>query len=321
MELVRGQNLAMNNMSRLITAFLCLIMCTICVPSDGQDTELLEGRWDLVIKQGGQELPSWLEISHSGNSTLIGRFVYASGSARPIAEVKITDSGFSFSIPPQWEKGKGNLEFNGQLAGNSLKGTMRFVDGKTYNWTGVRAPILKYNSNPVWGSPIRLIGKDLKGWKVMGENQWVVEDGVLKSSKSGSNLVTEQKFDDFNLHVEFRYPEGSNSGIFLRGRYEVQIADNKGTEPSSILFAGIYGFLTPNQMVAKAPGEWQQYDITLIGRRVTIVANGVPVIIDQNIPGITGGALDSREGEPGPIMIQGDHGPVELRNMILTPIK
>ena len=67
--------------------------------------------------------------------------------------------------------------------------------------------------------------------------------------------------------------------------------------------------------------EISPYDITLIGRRVTVVANGKAIIVDQIIPGITGGALDSKEGEPGPIMLQGDHGPVEYRNIIITPAK
>jgi hypothetical protein len=72
-------------------------------------------------------------------------------------------------------------------------------------------------------------------------------------------------------------------------------------------------------MAAKPAGEWQEFDITLIGRRVTVVANGKTIINDQIIPGITGGALDSKEGEPGPIFIQGDHGVVEYRNIVLTP--
>ena len=127
--------------------------------------------------------------------------------------------------------------FEGWLNGNDLKGTMRFTDGKIYNWTAIRAPKLAYHKNPKWGEPIQLFnGKDLSGWKAMGENQWVVEDGVLKSPKSGANLVTESTFNDFKLHVEFRYPAGSNSGVYLRGRYEVQIEDNKGMEPSSTLF-------------------------------------------------------------------------------------
>jgi hypothetical protein len=179
---------------------------------------------------------------------------------------------------------------------------------------------LEYTKNPKWGKPIKLFnGKDLSGWKAMGENQWVAESGVLKSPRSGSNLVSEQKFDDFKLHLEFKYPKGSNSGVYLRGRYEVQITDSMGAEPSDVEFSGVYGFLTPSDVVAKAAGEWQEYDITLIGRRVTIVANGTKVICDQIIPGITGGALDSMEGAPGPIYFQGDHGPIEFRNIIVTP--
>lgn len=278
------------------------------------------GKWDLVVQKDGEQLPSWLEIRKSGTSTLIGQFVYAFGSARPIAEIKVKANKFYFSIPKQWEGGKMDMSFEGQLDGDGIKGTMQYVDGKTYQWSGVKAPKLAYHKNPKWGSPIQLFnGKDLTGWKAMGENQWIVKDGVLTSPKSGANLVTESTFNDFKLHIEFRYPEGSNSGVYLRGRYEVQIEDNKGMEPSNILFAGIYGFLTPTEMVAKNAGEWQQYDITLIGRRVTVIANGVPVIIDRTIPGITGGALDSKEGSPGPFFIQGDHGPIEYRNIIVTP--
>ena len=147
-----------------------------------------------------------------------------------------------------------------------------------------------------------------------------MEDGILKSPKSGSNLVTDEKFTDFKLHVQFKYPEGSNSGIYLRGRYELQIADNKGLEASDIYFGGIYGHLTPNENMAKSAGEWQEYDITLIGRRVTIVANGKTIISDQNIPGMTGGALDNDEAAPGPLLIQGDHGPVEFRAIEIVPI-
>jgi hypothetical protein len=281
----------------------------------------IEGRWDLTITKDGSELPSWLEVRHSGHNTLVGRFVYAFGSARPIAEVKWKDGTFSFAIPPQWEPGSQYLTFEGTVTGDQLKGTMTYTDGKKSSFVGQRAPRLDRTAAPVWGEPIALIGKDLTGWKAEGKNQWVVENGVLKSPASGVNLMTDQKFSDFKLHVEFRYPKGSNSGVYLRGRYEVQISDGLGLEPADDQFSGVYGFLPPNQMMAKAPGEWQSYDITLIGRTVTVVANGVTVICDQVIPGITGGALDSREGEPGPILLQGDHGPIEYRNMVITPGK
>jgi hypothetical protein len=310
----------MNIRMKTILGLIGLQLLTIPSFLYGQDPNPIEGRWDMVIMQDGKELPSWLEIRHSGNHTLVGRFVYASGSARPIAEVKLNDSKFNFAIPPQWEPGDGNMEFEGRMDGDKLTGTMKYTNGKTYEWVATRAPMLAYNKNPKWGKTIKLFnGKDLSGWHAMGENQWVVVDGVLKSPKSGANLVSDQKFKDFKLHIEFKYPKGSNSGIYLRGRYEVQIQDDKGKEPSDVLFSGVYGFLTPNEMVAKNSGDWQSYDITLIGRRVTVVANGVTVINDQIIPGITGGALDSKEGEPGPFLIQGDHGPIEYRNITVTP--
>lgn len=286
-----------------------------------QDEKALEGTWNVIITEDGKEVPSWLQISHSGNNTLVGKFCYKFGSARPVAEVRVHEGKFSFSIPKQWEPAGFDMQIIGMQDGDKLKGTMIYTDGKVYPWVASRSPKLSYNENPKWGKERKLFnGKDLSGWTPMGENQWVVEDGVLKSPKSGSNLVTDEKFTDFKLHVEFRYPEGSNSGIYLRGRYEVQVADNIGLEPSNILFGGIYGHLTPNEMVAKPAGEWQEYDITLIGRRVTIVANGKTIINDQNIPGMTGGALDNDEAAPGPLLIQGDHGPVELRNIMITPI-
>jgi Domain of Unknown Function (DUF1080) len=282
----------------------------------------LEGRWDMVIQKDGSELPGWLEIEHSGTKTLVGRFVYAFGSARPIAMVNIVNGRFNFSIPPQWEPGNRNMDFEGELIDGKLKGTMIYTDGKSYPWTAERAPLLKRTSAPVWSKPIKLFnGVDLKGWRAMGENQWIVENGVLRSPKSGANLGSEQTFTDFKLHIEFRYEKGSNSGIYLRGRYEVQIEDDKGKEPWKGYLGAIYGFLTPSEMAAKEAGEWQTYDITLIGRMVTIVANGKTIISNQEIPGITGGALDNKEGEPGPILFQGDHGPIDFRNIVITPAK
>lgn len=302
--------------------FITLSLLFLCFGLFAQVPPPLEGRWDITVNQNGKELPSWLEVRHSGTHGFVGRFVSESGSARPVSKVNVTNDKFSFQIPPQWESGDGDLRLEGTFTGNTMKGIITYPDGKTVNWQGSRAPSLVRAKKPEWAAPIKLFnGKDLNGWHTEGENQWVVESGVLKSPKSGSNLFSDMKFTDFKLHIEFRYPKGSNSGIYLRGRYEVQVADSKGLEPWDDQFSGIYGFLSPNEMVAKDAGEWQSYDITLIGRRVTVVANGVTVISDQVIPGITGGAIDSKEGEPGPFMIQGDHGPIEYRNIVVTPVK
>lgn len=310
--------------TRLFT-ILCLIVLTAIARAGDLSfaADALEGRWDLTIMMAGKKNSGWLEVRHSGYSTLVGQVVVVGGSARPISKVNVNWNTFSFAIPPQWERGTGDMTFEGSVEGNGLSGSVVFPDGQRYSWTGVRAPSLRRQSDVAWGKPVVLIpASGLKGWHAIGgENQWVVEQGVLRSPRSGANLVTDDSYNDFKLHVEFRYPEGSNSGVYLRGRYEIQIMDSRGHEPLSGELGGVYGFIAPSEQVAKAPGEWQTFDITLVGRMVTLAVNGKTVISNQEIPGITGGALDASEGEPGPIQLQGDHGPVEFRNMIITPAK
>ncbi|MEO5685488.1 MAG: DUF1080 domain-containing protein [Chitinophagaceae bacterium] len=322
-KIVAPQN-CLNRIS--IATVLVMLLVTVTRANDKlsvtADSARLEGRWDISMNMAGKEFPSWLEVELSGVKTLVGRYVGTGGSARPISKVNFSGGKMSFAIPPQWDKGETDMVFEATLQGDSLTGTMIAVDGKNFNWVGHRAPSLRRTKPPVWGKPVQLFnGKDMKGWHAMGSNQWVAENGILRSPHSGANLVTDEVFTDFKLHIEFRYPKESNSGVYLRGRYEVQVEDDKGLEPTSHHFSGVYGFLSPSEMVAKAAGEWQSYDITLVGRMVTVIANGVKVICNQEIPGITGGALDSREGEPGPLYIQGDHGPVEYRNIIITPAK
>lgn len=290
--------------------------------AQNNNTEVI-GRWDLTVTMGERVVPSWLEVKLSGSKTLVGYFVAEGGSARPISHVTVQNGKIHFSIPPQWDRLDKYMEFDAVLEGGLLKGTIEATNGNMYSFVGERAPLLKREKMPEWGKPIDLLaGNGLKAWYASGNNsQWTVANGVLSNAKSGANLITKEKWEDFKLHIEFRYPKGSNSGVYLRGRYEVQVEDNFGKEPSPTFFGGIYGFLCPNEMAALPAGEWQSFDVTLVGRRVSVVANGKAIITDQIIPGITGGALDSKEGEPGPIMLQGDHGPIEFRNILLTPAK
>lgn len=295
------------------------------------------GRWDLrVTDTAGTVYPSWLEVTASGNSALVGRFVARVGSARPVGRVEYAGGTLRFAIPPQWEGGDGDLRVEGTVdssaagadgAGTRLAGTLTLPDGERHAWTAVRAPSLRRAAPPRWGAPVALFnGRDLAGWTTRGgENRWRVEGGVLASPGAGANLVSTRAFGDFKLHLEFRYPAGSNSGVYLRGRYEVQVEDDeearRDQEPAPVDIGGVYGFLAPAAYAARGPGRWQTYDITLVGRRVTVVLNGRTVLADQVIPGVTGGALDSDEGAPGPLMLQGDHGRVEYRNVVLTPAR
>ena len=308
-------------MWRLAAALLAVVIPARTVAPPVAPASIV-GRWDITIAGADRSLPSWLEVRPSGNGYLVGQFVGVVGSARPIARVDFADGVMRFAIPPQWEQGKADLQIEGRVDGAGLRGTMTFPDGTRRDWTAVRAPSLRREKTPSWGAPIRLFnGKDLTGWHALGTNQWQAVNGVLTSPKSGANLVSDRTFTDYQLHLEFRYPKGSNSGVYQRGRYEVQIEDSVSTEPQNDMLGGVYGFIAPSEMMAKQPGEWQTYDITLVGRMITVVANGKTVICNREIPGITGGALDSNEGEPGPLLLQGDHGPIEYRNITLRPAR
>jgi len=255
----------------------------------------------------------------------VGRFQGVVGSVRPISRLTYTNDTLRFAIPPQWEAGSADLQFAGVVTGEGLAGTITDPSGTPYPFTAVRAPALR-RPTPLWAPALRLFnGTDLKGWhSVGGTNQWSAVSGVLTNAKGGANLVTDAVYTDFKLHVEVRYPARGNSGVYLRGRHEVQVEDSVVTKADAEATGGlgaIYGFLIPNQNAAKGAGQWETLDITLVGRLVTVVLNGKRIICEAEIPGPTGGALDSKEGTPGPIMLQGDHGPVEYRNLTITPAR
>ena len=287
-------------------------------------SDKLLGRWDLVVQGGERTSPSWLEVEKSGTATLVGSFVGSGGSARPIAKITFTDGTFRFAIPPQWDSNPNDITFEGKLEGDRITGSMVMGDGQKQTWSGTRAPALRRTGTPAWGDPIKLLtASTLDGWQPVGrrDSKWTVAGGILKNADRGANLVTNQKFEDFKLHLEFRVPKGENSGVYLRGRYELQIDDAAGLDPSSHHLGGLYGFIAPSENVAKAAGEWQTMDVMIVGRMLTFTLNGTMVICNREIPGITGGALDSAEAEPGPLLLQGDHGPVEFRNIVITPAK
>jgi len=293
--------------------------------STKQNTPMVTGRWDVTVHGREGDYPSWFEVRRSGNRTLVGSYVGQFGSARPISHVTFDSGRFSFQVPPQWERRSDDVTFEGTLNNEVLSGETTDDKGQRVRWEARRAPSLKREQVPHWDEPVELFnGRDLTGWRPRSSrapNGWVVRDGVLANEKPGNDLLTQRQFTDFMLHAEFRYPQGSNSGIYLRGRYEFQIEDNFGKEPDDHNIGSVYGFLAPSINAAKKAGEWQALEITLVGRQITASLNGERIIDRQTIPGITGGALDSEESKPGPLMVQGDHGPIEFRKLTLTPAK
>jgi hypothetical protein len=282
------------------------------------------GRWDLTVEGVEGAYPSWLLIHMRKDTQLQANFVGRFGSVRCATLTDFDNGQLTVVIPVQYEERKTDLKFVGKVAGgDKLEGATEDEKGRTIKWTGVRAPASTPIRTATWGAPIQLLNQnDMNGWRQRSTAKgtcWSVADGVLTNKTPCADLITEKTFTDFKLHVELMFPPKSNSGVYLRGRYEVQIQDDAGKPVDSHRMGGVYGFLTPYTNAVKPAGEWQAYDITLIGRRVSVVLNGTTIIDNEIIPGITGGAIDSRESEPGPLMLQGDHGKISFRNITLTP--
>jgi len=225
------------------------------------------------------------------------------GSVRPATDVKVDGSHLALAV-------SNGITWHLRVQGNRITGEQKRADG-IGQITGRRAPELQRRPPKAWSQPEALFnGKDLTGWEPdrAAMSHWVAQDGVLLNKTKGANLRTIERFKDFHLHFEENCPTGGNSGVYLRGRYELQIENEIRDKPDPLHVMGsIYGVLAPSRMLPQKPGEWETFDVTLLGRYVTVVRDEVTIIDSQEIPGITGGALDSDEAEPGPFYLQGDH--------------
>ena len=306
---------------------LRLVVLLLAVPGFTWASSEFVGRWDISEKIDGREYASWMEITSEG-SGFTGRVVPRGGHARP-AKVTIKDGELHVVVEP-YRPGSGSGKsdtYIGRAENGGLKGTGKDSRDRDKVWRAVRAPDRLQGSDRKveWGEPVKLFnGRDTSGWDVIGSrrpSKWKAVGAVLANEDTGANIRTAREFRDFKLHLEYKVPKGSNSGVYLRGRYETQVIDGYGREPYSRGNGGVYGFITPTVEASKPPGEWNTLEVTLVGYRVTIVLNGQTTIDGKLIDGVTGGALDSHEDQPGPIMLQGDHGPVYYRNIVLTPAK
>jgi hypothetical protein len=280
------------------------------------------GRWDLTVRTPTRERPSWIEIS-ANHGRIEGLMVGLWGHATPTGEIRIKGGDIELAVPKD-EGFPHGTRLHARLAGGVLVGTATTPNGASWPWTGHPAPALERKGAPQWGKPIRLFdGKDLAGWTFADPTQagiWSVEGGTLVKHGRGSEIVTSSKFRDFKLHVEFNCGPMANSGVYLRGRYEVQIETNAAQEPPNRRSGAIYGFIAPDPPLPRTPNVWQSYDITLVGRTVTVVHDGRTIIDHREIPGVTGGALNTDEASPGPIYLQGtEDGRVAFRNIVITP--
>ena len=219
-----------------------VLFATIAQTAEPGFADSVLGRWDLTVEGTDTSFPSWLEIRLRTEEQLMARLVGQFGSVRHATTVSYRDDELMVSVPVQYERGTEELVFTGSRRADSLLGLVD-LNGSTLPWSGARAPSLKRDTEPTWGQPVPLIGSDLSGWRMRQDTDagcWSVSDGILKATPPCVDIVTDREFDDFQLRLEFRYPPGSNSGVYLRGRYEVQIQDDYGKALDPLRLGGIY---------------------------------------------------------------------------------
>ncbi len=296
---------------------LFLTMSLVCAAADAD----FNGRWDITVPNEPRARVWWLEVSGAGTPKMAGRFVGAlGGGIDPITEISTKNGELTFVL----KKGT----YHAKMAGGKLQGTFEMEGDASRNlsWTAVRAAEIADKDDGSWkaGKPVEVFnGKDLSGWHTRLKGRdigWQVTGGLLNNGKAGvPDLVSDATFWNFTLHVEFRIGKGSNSGVGLRGRYEIQILDDDGKPLDVHSNGALYSRIVPSREASRPPGEWQSFDIRLIGRDLTVVLNDQKIIDKQVVEGLTAIAHDPNEGKPGPIILQGDHGPVEFRKITLTP--
>ena len=309
---------------------LLLAACALGCWAASVDDQQFNGRWDITVNGLSSPRGWWLELSGAGTSNLKGKFAGAPiGQVDEIPKLSISDGELRFALENRYRQNRSEKGlYWARLEEGKLKGTFEIEgDPSSYlEWTGVRAPALPEKDDPTWkrGEPVVLFdGHDLTGWQTVGSVRtlgWTVKEGILTNGLGTTNLVSEKKFWNFALDVEYRIGPRTNSGIGLRGRYELQIGDDADRPLSNRMSGAILGRIAPAFNAAKLPGEWQTLTVRLVGRQVTVVLNGARVIDKQTIEGPTAIAMDTNEGDPGPILLQGDRGPVAFRKIVVYPL-
>ncbi len=324
---------------------LCAFVLIGIIPapaSQAQDSAAdFMGKWALYLPGGA----GWLNV-HDNDGFLDAELLWYGGSVLPVADVYVTDGSL---VVTRVQEVKGKMDRVHHVTHRlELQAGFDEIVGRAYlpmrNGEGERMVPIKGKRLPAlpdapdlssaqYGDPIALIGSSTNGWSLIEDdfkNGWSVKDGVLSNTPKQpegdpyhyryGNLRTDATFEDFNIKLEVNIPEGSNSGVYLRGIYEIQVADTYGEKRDSHHMGALYSRIVPSETAEKPAGEWQEMDITLYNHHVTVKLNGKKIIDNAPVEGVTGGAMTADEFSAGPIFLQGDHGEVHYRNMVLTPI-
>ena len=317
-----------------IAAFVLTMAAVMAAGSmHAQQPNPFLGAWNMTGVAPDTSYVYWLEVTGSGGQ-LTGRFLNRGGSPTRLAVVRVENGELVFqggqAGKPTGPEYRARIE-NGRLVGRHTLPPAADAapgdTGRTVNWVGVRPPVwpaANADAAHTYGTPVALFdGQSLDAFGVQHAGRpmgWTVVNGEAVNEKGANNLVSTQAFGDFRIEAEYKLGAESNSGIYLRGRYELQVIDDFGKEPNVNSHMSIYGHVAPAVNASRPVGEWQTMTAVIVGNRVTVDLNGRRVHDNVAIPGITGGALDANESAPGPIMIQGDHTGVWLRKLVVTPI-
>ena len=326
---------------------LCVALFCALISSRGDDTaNSFDGYWALTLPGGNA---GWLGVESSGKK-IKAQMLWGWGSVFKLDGARLDGDKLVLTrIHKDTVKKPDGHETTIKLTetitvtrnGDALKlmSVTPKADGNGEDraeFTGKRLPPMPPApdlSSVKFGDPVPLFdGKSLDGWRLVetdAANGWSVHDGILannqpqeegKPEKNYGNLRTVAEFEDFTLHAETRLPKEGNSGIYLRGIYEVQVLDSFGKPLDSHNMGAIYSRLKPTVNAEKPAGQWQTLDITFVQRHATVVLNGIKIIDNQPVLGPTGGALWPEVDRPGPIYLQGDHTGIEYRNIVLRPV-
>jgi hypothetical protein len=321
---------------RIFASTALILAAAVALPTAARQQNPFLGAWNLTGTGQDSANVYWLEIKDTGG-TLSGMFLNRTSSPFALAVVKIENGELVF------QGGKPGAptgpEYRAKFEGGKLIGYhtvsqraqgVNTLTQRTVNWVGVRPPSwpdVNANGKHTYGAPVVLFdGKTIDTFVGQNPNRplgWSVVEDVATNTPPANNLVSKEKFKDFKIEAEYKLAPKGNSGIYLRGRYELQLYDDLTGDPNTQpqhKHMAIYGRTPTSTQASKPAGEWQRMEAVIVGNRVTVTLNGTRVHDNAVIQGITGGALDNDELAPGPILIQGDHEQVWVRKVVVTPI-
>lgn len=295
------------------------------------------GKWNLTGSGTDAAWVGWLEIVQNGDQ-LAGSFLNRGGAPAPLATVRVENGQLIFQGAARragpGPEGRATMQ-SGRMQLAVTSAATATAPARTLQLTGEHPPQFPpsdANAAHVFAAPIELFdGTSLDAFTLVNPDRpWAVVDGLATNSPPGetapgrvrgSNLISKQKFLNYRIHAEYKLDDTSHSGIYWRGRYEMQVVGDAGTEPSVTSHMAVYGRVAPLVNASVPDKEWNVMDGVIVGNRITVTLNGKKVHDNALLPGITGNALDASELEPGPVQIVGDDGKIWYRRITVTPIR